>query len=70
MAGRIEISEQLLNAEKLAGNALATAEAKSQQLSDAGDDSWENWKFAVDIAWEDLSRSVKALIARFSCRTC
>ncbi len=65
-AGRIEISEQLRNAEKLADSALATVEVKFQQLSDAGDDTWEDLKFSVDMAWEDLSHSVKALVARFS----
>lgn len=65
-AGRIEISEQLRNAEKLADRSLATAEVKFQQLCDAGDDTWEDLKLAVDIAWEDLSHSVRDLFARFS----
>lgn len=65
-AGRIGISEQLRNAEKLADSALATAEGELRQLQDASEDSWEELKPSVAMAWEELSRSTKAIVARFS----
>lgn len=65
-AGRIGVSEQLRNAERGADTALATAEAKLQQLGDASDDSWERLTFESNIAWEDLARSLKVIVGRFS----
>ena len=57
---------QLHDAEKHADNALATAAAKLQQLNDANDDSSQSLTPESDVAWEDLARSLKAVVSRFS----
>jgi hypothetical protein len=65
-ASRSGINVQVQNAEKRADSALATMTAQLQILKDADDISWEQLKFGIEIAWEDLSLSVARIVARFS----
>lgn len=64
--GRVETSEQLRQAQHAVDENLATAEARVEILRKSGEDTWEAVKDDVDTAWEDLSQSVKKLVARFA----
>lgn len=64
--GRIDATVQLKNAQRAVDLNLATAEARIEQLRKAGEDNWETLASDVDTAWEDLSKSIKKLVDRFS----
>lgn len=63
---RIDVSEQLQNAEKRADSAMATMTERLKDLKDADDCDMEDLKRDIDLAWEDLAKSVKNVVARFS----
>ena len=65
IAGRITVSEPLRNAERQADCHLATAQAQFEHLKSANDDQWEALRAVVDAACEDLSQSIKMIVARF-----
>jgi hypothetical protein len=58
-SGRIDISEQLQNAERQADSHLVTAQEKLAELNNASADSWEDLRKVVDTALDDLSQSQK-----------
>ncbi|MBE0487393.1 MAG: coiled coil domain-containing protein, partial [Marinobacter sp.] len=41
------------------------ARKKLDELSEAGDDAWEDLKAGVDSAWDSVSSSIKHAVARF-----
>ena len=65
-SGRIDISEQLQNAERQADSHLVTAQEKLAELNNASADSWEDLRKVVDTALDDLSQSTKKIVARLS----
>ncbi|MDH3351786.1 MAG: hypothetical protein OEM60_06935 [Gammaproteobacteria bacterium] len=64
--GRIDSSAQLSQAQRGVDQDLATAEALVDKLRKSGEDAWERARDDVDNAWEDLSQSVKKLVAIFT----
>jgi hypothetical protein len=65
-AGRIARSEQLVNAEHKANDCLLAVENLLARLVCDFDDDWEDSRFRTDIALEELSKSVKQMVARFT----
>lgn len=63
---RIEVSEQLVNAERSADSAMATMTERVKNLHDADDETWEDLRHDIDLAWEDLAQSIRRVVARFS----
>ncbi len=41
------------------------AKKKLAELKDAGEDAWEDFTKGLDEAWDDISGSVKKVLARF-----
>lgn len=64
-SGRIHASDQLRNAEHQADCCVAELGKQLEQLENADDQSWEGLRFRVDTAWDDLSQSIRKLVARF-----
>lgn len=65
-AGRIARSDQIVNAERQANGCLLAVENWITRLSSDPDDDWEDSRFSTDIALEELSQSVKQMVARFT----
>jgi len=65
-AGRIARSDQLVNAERQADGCLLAVENWVTRLSSHPDDDWKDSRFRTDIALEELSISVKQMVARFT----
>lgn len=65
-SGRIIRSDQLANAERRADSCLSAVENCIERLSADSDGTWENSRFKVDAALDDLSVSVKQMVARFT----
>jgi len=65
-AGRIDATDQLRRAQHAVDLNLATAEERIEKLRKSGEENWEARARDVDTAWEDLSQSVKKLVASFS----
>lgn len=65
-SGRIVRSQQLVNAERKANECLLEAENQLIRLGSDADNEWENSRFKTDIAIEELSNSVKQMVARFT----
>jgi len=66
VAGRIARSEQIVNAERQANVALLVVENWIARLSSGLDEDWEDLRFSTDVALEELSQSVKQMVARFT----
>ncbi len=64
-SGRIHASDQLLKAEQQADACVADLKKRLEKLKSADDASWEQLRFEVEIAWDDLSQSIKKIVARF-----
>lgn len=64
--GRIEASEQLEHAQQAVESNLHSAEVRLERLRKSGEEDWEALRDDIDSAWEDLSRSIKKLVDRFS----
>jgi len=64
-SGRIHASDQLLKAEHQADCCVADLRKQLDQLEGADDQSWERLRYQVDVAWDDLSQSVRKIVARF-----
>ena len=65
-AGRITRSDQIVNAERQANGCLLAVENWITRLSSDPDGDWETSRFSADIAMEELSQSVKQMVARFT----
>ena len=65
-SGRIARSEQLGNAERQAASCLSAVENWVTRLTADSDADWEESRIKTDIAVEDLSNSVKQIVARFT----
>ncbi len=63
-SGRIHPSEQLLKAERQADACIAELRKQLDQLGSANDQSWEKLRFQVDVAWDELSQSIRKIVAR------
>lgn len=66
VAGRIARSDQIENAERQANVCLLAVENWIARLSSDPGDDWETSRFSADIAMEELSQSVKQMVARFT----
>jgi predicted nucleic acid-binding Zn-ribbon protein len=66
IAGQIDASEKLEQSQRAVDVNLAEAEAKIERLRKSDEDTWEAVQLEIETAWEDLSHSVKKLVARFS----
>ena len=64
--GRIDATERFKRAQHAVDLNLWSAEQRIEDLRKADEQSWEAYADDVDSAWEDLSQSVKKLVARFS----
>ncbi len=64
-SGRIHASDQLRKAEHQADCCVADLKRQLDQLEDADDQSWEKLRYELDIAWDNLSQSVRRVVARF-----
>ena len=64
-SGRIHVSDQLLKAEHQADCCVADLRTQLDQLERADDQSWEKLRYQVDVAWDDLTQSVRKIVARF-----
>lgn len=64
--GRIEASENLDRARYAIEANLVAVETQLELLRKSSEQDWEKLRGDVDTAWEDLSRSVKKLVAIFS----
>ena len=65
-AGHIARTDQIVNAERQANGCLLAVENWITRLSSDPDDDWEDSRFSTDIALEELSQSVKQMVARFT----
>lgn len=65
-AGRLRSSDQLERTQRAIEANLAAAEARLEKLQKSGEDGWQELRDQVDSAWEDLSGSIKKLVARIS----
>ena len=64
--GHIDASEQLKRAQHAVELNLLSAEQRIGELRKSDEHEWTACADDVDSAWEDLSQSVKKLVARFS----
>ena len=64
--GRIDPTERFKRAQHAVDLMFLSAEQRIEELRKADEHSWEACADDVDSAWEDLSQSVKKLVARFS----
>jgi len=64
--GQIDATEQLKRAQHAVDLILLSAEQRIEELRKSGEHEWTACADDVDSAWEDLSQSVKRLVARFS----
>lgn len=65
-AGCIARSDQLMNAERQATGCLLAVENWIERLSAEPGDDWQESRLSTDIALEELSKSVKQMVARFT----
>lgn len=66
--GHIDASERLMSARSAVESNLRAVEAKLEALRKSGDD-WRAARDEVNDGWEDLSKSVKALVSLFDDRS-
>ena len=64
--GRIDATGQFKRAQRAVDLNLLSVGQRIEELRKADQQSWEACANDVDSAWEDLSQSVKKLVARFS----
>ena len=64
--GILELSAQLTNVQNQAETHLAAVKRRLKRLKDAEDDSWQGEKRSLEDGWEELSRSIKNIVARIS----
>ena len=64
--GQIDATEHLKRAQHAVNLNLLSAERRIEELRKSGENAWTTCADDVDSAWEDLSQSVKKLVARFS----
>lgn len=62
---RIQMSEQLLLAEHHADKSVAALKSQLLLLKKADDESWSKRRYAVEVAWDELSQAIKKVVARF-----
>lgn len=61
--GRLKPSSRLERAQQAMELNLTAAETRLEALQKSGEGEWEELRDRVDDAWEDLSRSIKKLVA-------
>jgi len=66
IAGRLVVTKQLENAQRAVDANLAAAEASLEQLRRSGEKEWIALSIGVDTAWENLSLSMKKLVAGYT----
>ncbi len=62
--GSLAMSEKLTRVEQQAEAQLAAVERELEQLKDANDETWRDHKRSLEDGWEELSRSMKNIVAR------
>ena len=63
-SGRIVVSEQLQNAQQQSDAHLVLARRRLEELIGTDDGTWEDLRLELDIACDNLSESLKKLVAR------
>jgi hypothetical protein len=63
-SGRVVVSEQLRNAQRQADAHVVVARQRLEELTGADDGKWEELRRGLDVACDDLSESLKKLVAR------
>lgn len=63
---RIVRSDQLTNAERRADSCVSVVESCIEHLSSTSESKWDDSRFKTDIALDELSTSVKQMVARFT----
>ncbi len=66
IAGDIVANRQLEDAQRAVDANLVAAESSLERLRKSGHDVWEDLASDVDTSWEDLSQSIKRLVAGYS----
>ena len=66
IAGHIIITRQLEDAQRAVDANLAAVKAGLERLRKSGDAAWKDQARDVDTAWENLSQSIKRLVAGYS----
>jgi len=66
IAGDIVANRQLEDAQRAVDANLVAAESTLERLRKSGQDVWEDLTLEVDTSWEDLSQSIKKLVAGYS----
>ena len=66
LIGQIDATEQLQRAQQAVDLNLLSAEQRIEELRKSDELLWELCADDVNSAWEDLSHSVKKLVARFA----
>lgn len=64
--GRLTPSEQLDRARNAVEVNFATVETRLRALQKSGEGEWDELRYEVDSAWENLAHSIKNLVTRFS----
>lgn len=66
IAGRIELTRQLEEAQRAAAASLDAVRNRLERLRQCSDDEWQEHARDMDTAWEHLSQSIKRLVAGYS----
>lgn len=66
IAGEIVANRQLKDAQRAVDANLVAAESSLERLRKSGHDVWEDLTPDVDTSWEDLSQSIKKLVAGYA----
>ena len=66
IAGHVVVTKQLEDAQRAVDANLAAAEASLEQLRRSGEKEWIALSIGVDTAWENLSLSMKKLVAGYT----
>lgn len=66
IAGHLVVTRQLEDAQRAVDANLAAAEASLERLRKSGEESWKVLSIDADTAWENLSLSIKKLVAGYT----
>jgi len=65
VSASVHASEQLLKAEHQADYCIANLRKQLDLLASADEGSWDDHRFSVDMAGDDLSQAIKKIVERF-----
>lgn len=66
IAGHLVVTKQLEDAERAVNANLAAAEASLERLRKSGEAEWKELSVDADTAWENLTLSIKKLVAGYT----